>query len=228
MAKSLQKIEAQVLRSNGFSIKDIAKKLNVSVGSASQWCRNVSLSSRQIEVLAKRAHDPNYGKRVEYARKRQTELNEKISHLKEKGASEVGTLSKRDLFITGVALYWAEGFKKDSQLGFSNSDPKMINLFIKWLIVCQKMSLNSIRIRIVINESHHARIDEIQEYWSKQTGISHLQFQKPTFQKIVWKKKYENETSYFGVARIRVCRSTDLLRKVIGSIEGFHRNLSSN
>lgn len=228
MAKSLQKLEAQILRADGFSIKDIAKKLNVSVGSASQWCRNVTLSAHQIEILAKRAHDPTYGRRVDYAKKRRTELDEKIFFLKEKGASEVGTLSERDLFITGVALYWAEGFKKDTQLGFSNSDPKMISLFIKWLIVCQKISLNNIRIRVVINESHKERIDEIHEYWSKETGISHIQFQKPTFQKITWKKKYENEKIYFGVARIRVMRSTDLLRKVIGSIEGFQNNLSSN
>ena len=44
------------------------------------------------------------------------------------------TLKEKELFITGIMLYWAEGWKKNSKyVAFANSDPKMIQLFLKFL-----------------------------------------------------------------------------------------------
>lgn len=57
-----------------------------------------------------------------------------------KAAAEaaVGELSDRELFFTGVALYWAEGAKdkphrRTEVLQFINSDPNVITLFLRWL-----------------------------------------------------------------------------------------------
>ena len=53
MAKSLVKIQARQLRRKGQSIKDIAKRLEVSQSTTSIWCRDIKLSERQTNKLLK-------------------------------------------------------------------------------------------------------------------------------------------------------------------------------
>jgi hypothetical protein len=123
-----------------------------------------------------------------------------------------------------VNLYWAEGFKKDNQVGFSNSDSLMIKLFVLWLRNCCGVESERLRFRIGVNEQHKARVVVIEEYWSNFLGVSKNQFQKPFFQKSQWKKVYENSDQYYGVLRVRVTKSTDLLRLIMGWINGLKIN----
>ena len=224
MAKFEEKLKAEKLREQGESIKVIAKKLKVSPSTVSYWCRNIKLSPRQIGELERRARDPHYGRRLEYALTQQRKRIEKTERLKEKGIKEVGTLSKRELFLVGVALYWAEGFKKDTQVGFASSDPNMIQLFLKWLFDCCGYRSRDLIIRVTANISHKHRIQEIQDYWSKIISIPSVDFRKPFYQKVKWKKVYKNPNEYFGVLRVRVRKSTDFLRKIHGWIEGVKRS----
>lgn len=221
MAKSKQKFEAIKLRKTGESIKVIARKLDVSPGSVSVWCRNVKLSKDQIIELEKRARDPNYGKRLLNSTKQRAEKERKIKKLLEEGIREVENLSKRELFLVGIALYWAEGFKKDTQVGFANSNSGMINVYLKWLYACCGIRVQDLIPRVTLNISHKHRIDEVQKYWSESTRIPLESFRKPFFQKFMWKKIYENPNDYYGVLRIKVRRSTDFLRKIHGWIEGL-------
>jgi len=221
MAKYKQRIVARRLRKEGKSIKEIAKKVGVSVGSVSTWCHDIELSKEQIINLEKRARDPFYGRRLSYslAQKRKKEL--KIKRLHEEGKKEIGKLNKRELFLTGVALYWAEGFKKNSQAGLASMDPGMIRFFIKWLRECFDYRIEDLSLRVTVNISHKKRINEIEAYWAKVTKTPVEKFQKPFFQKVIWKKVYENPNEYYGVLRIKVRRSTDFLRKICGYIDGL-------
>lgn len=49
MAKSKEKNKALILRQNGESIKDIAKRLKISKSTVSLWCRDIKLTSEQIK-----------------------------------------------------------------------------------------------------------------------------------------------------------------------------------
>jgi len=224
MAKSKQHKKAIILRQKGISIKQIAKKLDVSSSTASLWCKSVKLTPEQIKELEKRYRDPFYGKRYENVMRQREKRLSKIKSLKEEGIKEIGKINNRDLFIAGVALYWAEGFKKDARLGFANSDPNMIKIFLKWLIFICNVPKHDIRLRVGLNISHKNRIDEIQKYWSDLTTIPLNQFQKPFFQKFVWKKEYPNPQEYFGVLRIRANKQLPLFRKIHGWIEGLKLN----
>jgi hypothetical protein len=224
MAKSYERLQARKLRTGGESIKVIAKKLGVSPSSVSLWCRNIKLSPSQIKELERRFKDPNYGNRLGYALKQQRKRILKTKRLKKQGIKEVGNLTKRELFLVGIALYWAEGFKKDSQAGFASSDPKMINIFLRWLYDCCDYKKEDLLLRVTVNISHKYRIDKIQRHWSEIAQISTTHFRKPFYQKVKWKKIYDNPNQYFGVLRIRVRKSADFLRKIHGWIEGlaFH------
>ncbi len=221
MAKPKARLKARQLRKMGMGIKTIASQLHVSSSTVSLWCRDIPLTSAQIRELEKRAHDPYYGRRLSYVLKQQKIRREKIQRFLEEGKRETQRISKKELFFAGVALYWAEGFKKDNQVGFANSDPTMINFFITWLQVCCDISKNRLRMRLGVNEQYKEKIDQIELFWSHALEISRNQFQKAFIQKVQWKKLYDHPEDYHGVLRIRVSKSTDLLRKIHGWIEGL-------
>jgi transcriptional regulator with XRE-family HTH domain len=221
MAKSKERLKALKLRRKGESIKSIAKQLGVSVGSVSVWCRGVVLTEDQTKKLEQQGKDPFYGKRMEYAIARRKTLDAKINRLRTEGVRQVGALNSRELFLVGIALYWSEGFKKDSQAGFANSNPEMIKLFIKWLNESCGYTSDDLLLRLTINISHKHREEGIKEYWSHVTKVPVEVFGKTFYQNVKWQKIYENPNEYYGVLRVKVRRSTDFLRKIHGWIEGL-------
>jgi transposase-like protein len=221
MAKSEKKIQARKFRRDGQSIKSIARDLEVSPGSVSLWCRDIVMTREQLDILEKNSKDPYYGKRLQNSLKQQSIRVEKTDRLKREGIEEVGKLSKRELLLVGIALYWAEGYKKDSQVGLGSSDSKMMQLYVKWLRECFDYSVEDLLFRVTVNESHEYRIKEIVQYWADLFGINISYFQKSFYQKAKWQKSYEHPEEYFGVLRIRVRKSSDFLRKIHGYIEGL-------
>ena len=221
MAKSALRLQARELRKIGLGVKTIAHQLHVSSSTTSLWTRDIKLTAKQINILEQRSHDPHYGRRLEYTNQQHENRISKINKLHKEGIVQVGDLTKRELFIAGINLYWAEGFKKDNLVGFSNSDPEMIKLFIKWLENCCHVGKERIKLRLGLNEQYVDKVDEIESFWIKQLHIPKEQFQKPFFQKVQWKKIYDNPEDYHGVLRVRVAKSTDLLRLIHGWIQGM-------
>ena len=226
MAKSKEKIKARKLRKKGESIKKIANLLKISVSTVSLWCRNVELTDKQIENLRKRQTDPFYGKKLDYYLKKKKEFNLKLLNLKNEGINSIGKLSKREIFLIGVALYWGEGFKKDSLVGLATLDINIAKFFIFWLNKSFGITTKDLILRITANISYKNKINELGKYWSRELKIPVGQFSKPFFQNTKWKKEYENKDNYHGVLRIRVRRSIDLLRKIFGYIEGISSNIT--
>jgi len=225
MSKPTLRIKARRLRKQGLGIKTIASQLSVSSSTASRWCKDVTLSQAQLLELQRRAHDPFYGKRALYLSQMRQNRQKEIDRLNQIGVQEINHLAKRELFIAGVALYWAEGFKKDNRLGFANSDPAMIRFFLRWLTACCKVPKNTIRVRVGLNISHKHRLEVVEQYWSKITNLPITQFQKPFFQKFIWKKDFPNPDSYMGVLRVRANQQLTLFRKIHGWIEGLKLNI---
>ena len=224
MAKSKLRLQAREMRRSGLGIKTIANKLGVSSSTTSLWCRDIELTEGQILLLGKNSRDPYFGKRRAYLEKMKGLHEQKLLNLRNKGIAQVGRLNEREMFIAGVALYWAEGFKKDKQVGFANSDPYMIQLFIRWIHESCGVSIGELRLRVGANEQYKDKVNYLEKYWSKITGISLTQFQKPFFQKVQWKKIYDNPNEYHGVLRVRVTKSVDLLRTINGYIDGLRVN----
>ncbi|VVA43301.1 conserved hypothetical protein [Candidatus Roizmanbacteria bacterium] len=221
MAKSKEKLKARKLRRKGESIKKISKLVKVSVSTASLWCRDIELTNSQIENLRKRQTDPFYGKRLDYYLKKKKEFNLKLLNLKNEGISSIGKLTKREIFIIGIALYWGEGFKKDSLVGLATLDINIAKFFIFWLNKSFGITTKDLILRVTANISYKSKINELGKYWSRELKIPVNQFSKPFFQNAKWKKEYENKNDYHGVLRIRARRSIDLLRKIFGYIEGI-------
>lgn len=224
MKRDIEKYEqARKLRQEGKSIRFISKTLKISSSSASIWSRDVELSNQQKINLASK------GKSVKllrsYARKRHEDkiINNKL--LFDQSKDMVEKLRPDSLFLIGVALYWAEGFKskKEPQVGFCNSDPKMVRFIIKWFEKSLKILREDFILRAEFNITHSVRKDEIEDYWSDLTGIPKSQFNKPYLQKVKKSRDYSNQGKYYGLLRIRVRKSSQLLVKLRGWIEGLSK-----
>lgn len=161
--------------------------------------------------------------RKKYQAQRTKDVVRLTDKLFQDGKRDVGKLTKRDLFMAGVALYWAEGFKHkdESGLGLGTSDPNMAKFYVSWLERCLGVSKIDLLFRVTANESHKDRIGKIERFWIKNLGVGKEQFAKPFYQKTTWKKIYPNRDEYFGVLRIRVRRSLNLLRKMRGWLAGM-------
>jgi len=138
------------------------------------------------------------------------------------GKKIIGTnFSKKEYMLIGASLYWAEGFKKDNRLGFANSDPYMIKLFLFWLENILDVPIECIRLRVGLNFSFTDRVGEIEKYWSDLTEIPIKQFNKAFFQKTKLQKNCPNRNSYYGVLRIRAIGQNDNFRKILGMVEAL-------
>lgn len=219
--KPIEYKKALVLRKTGKSILQIAKSLGVSISIVSLWCRKVELTEEQKEKLKGRKVNIRHLRRL--AKQSHLEKIFRVKRLFENSLAEIKPLTANEFFLTGLALYWAEGFKslKESRLGFCNTDPRMIKFIIKWFKKALKIKKEDFLLRTEFNESHKNRTKEIQSYWSKLTGIPLDQFEKPFHHHSVWLKDHNNPNTYFGVLRIRVRKSGELLNKMRGWISGL-------
>ena len=120
-------------------------------------------------------------------------------------------------------LYWAEGSKQkptnvSQGVKFSNSDPAMIRLFLRWLAVIAKIPLEDIKCELYIHRTGDAL--KAIHYWNK--------YLVPLKIRSVYYKKNKISThrknigvGYNGLVRLTVRKSTNLNRKITAWIEMF-------
>jgi len=219
MAKILERERAKCLRKKGESIGEIAKKLKVSKGTVSYWCKDIALSSTQIEHLTRQQKRAGLKTILMIAEKRRKKRMLDVKQFNNLGRKDVGKTSGRDLFMIGLALYWGEGYKKGSEeCGFTNSDPFIIKIIIKWLKDIYGVETDNLTLRVSINHIHKKRVPKVLKYWSQITGVSLGQFTKTSLIKTDSKKRYPNHDEHFGTLRIKVQKGTNLRRRILGSI----------
>ncbi len=223
--KQVEYEKAIAFRKTGKSLKKIAKLLGVSVSIVNVWTKTVELTEQQKEKLKRRKVRIRHLRRL--AKQSHLEKVARVKKLLKNASAEIKPLSEQELFLTGLALYWAEGFKsiKEGRLGFCNSDPRMIKFMIKWFVKALKIKKNDFILRTEFNETHKDRTEEIKSFWTKLTGIPLNQFEKPYFHRSTWLRDYPNRDTYFGVLRIRVRRSSELLHKMKGWINGLSTSI---
>jgi len=227
MTNTVEKNKVLALRKKGKSLNEITAKINIAKSTVYSWCRNIKLGPTQIKRLAERQKTGSYKGRKKFLERIRQKRIKETNLLKKQGIKEIGKLNKRDLFIAGVALYWGEGYTYPGgyQVGFTNSDPKIILLMLKWFKEICKIPKDEFSFQIKINVTHKNRIKEVENYWSKITNVPLSQFNKTVLIKSKSKKVYQNFNSHFGTLRITVRKGTKLRRKINGWIEGLTRKI---
>ncbi len=178
MALKEKRAQALILRKQELSYSQIKKKLKVSKSTLSYWLRDYPLSREKINELR-----GNNEKRIE--RYRETRRKTKEKRLKEfylEQKKKIFPLSKRDLFIAGLFLYWGEGGKTMSNhVSVSNTDPSVINFFINWIEKVLKISRE--KLRFSLHLYNDMDVEKELSFWSKILNIPKNQFSKPYIKK---------------------------------------------
>lgn len=151
------------LRKQGKSYNEINRILNVPKSTLSYWFKDLDLPEKLVERLYNRMRSA--GTRALVARnKRQTIIaREKAEQIQSEAAEDVGKLSRRELFLVGAALYWAEGGRRKSGSGgrrveFSNSDPAVITTMMRFFRVVCLVAEHKFRIHLTIHSNAEVQV----------------------------------------------------------------------
>jgi len=216
-----EKQKALQLRRRGLSIKDIASKLGVSKGSVSLWCQEITLTARQVAVLKKIQIEAGNAGRIIGAEINKQKRLDAIARHEVQGKEKIKNLSRRDLLMLGIGLYWGEGVKsRTGTASLVNSDPTLILIGYRWFQECLGVKTEEFNPYIYISEIHKNRENDIIKFWSDYLDIPKSQFKDIIFLKNRPKKIYENHNSYYGVMALMVRKGTDLKYEILGLIEG--------
>lgn len=208
--------EAQRLRREGYSIKEISRTVNAAQSSVSLWVRNVSLTHAQRLRLHAKTHAPEVIEKRRVARL-ENEAKKRQFHI-DRASNEVGNLTRREVWLIGTALYWAEGGKTQRTVRFSNGDPRAILIMLTYFRDVCEVKEDKLRVHIHIHESLDAIAAE--KYWSKITKIPRTRFYK-TYCKPNSSSKNLRNTLPYGVCDIYVS-DVKLFLKIQGWIRGIY------
>jgi len=211
------KLKAQALRKQGLSVKEIQKRLKVSRSSVSLWVRDIRLTKKQLEKLYLNKRTGALKGSIVAAMNKIRIREELTKKLIEKGEKEVGKIFQRDKFITGIALYFAEGEKSSEHISFSNSDPRAIEFMVGWFRKFCKVPEEKFRCSLYIHDNLNE--NTAKKFWSKLTKIPLSQFRKSYIVKNNPHRLRKVKHPY-GVLRIGVS-NVNLHRKIIGWISGI-------
>ena len=217
--KLTEKTEAVRLRKLGRSYKEIRKKLSISKGTLSLWLRDIGLTEKQKERLYVELRQKNAYRLAKF---NQTKKKERSKLIIAQAEKESVVLFRNPLFLSGLMLYWAEGDKSEDReaVKFSNSDPLIIKLMMRWFREICNIPEKKFRIALHIHELFCRK--DVEKYWSKLTDIPFTQFHKTQIKPT--SLRFRRNRLYNGTCAI-VINSKDLFRKIkgwkIGAIAKF-------
>ncbi|MEV2246842.1 hypothetical protein [Streptomyces sp. NPDC049970] len=211
-AKDDLRDRARELRLQGMTYDRIQVELGCSKSSISLWVRDLPKPPRRTRedasAIARRGWEATLRQRE--VERRQT---------REAARRETARLGERELFVAGVALYWAEGtkskpYRRQERVSFVNSDPNVISVFLAWL---RLVGVTAERLRFHVHVHESADVAEAERFWADHTGAHASRFGKTSLKRHQPKTNRKNTgAEYRGCLVIHVLQSAELYRRIEG------------
>jgi hypothetical protein len=167
------------LRKKGHSYRDILAEVRVSKSSLSLWLKDLPLTDDEKHYLKKRKDSNITRGSIRAANSNHMRRVVRDGFLLKEAKEDFVLVSKDPFFHVGLALYWAEGAKRNSTFAFMNSDPEMISFMIAWCKKFLKVSETEIGLRLYIHKPYAHENCEL--FWSKGTGLPMGNFKKTIY-----------------------------------------------
>lgn len=208
------KPKAIELRRQGWTYREIAGSLDISIGTCSLWLRDVPTPPRpghdqeRVAAMWKERWEP-----IHIAREQERQKTKLAA------CREIGEMGTRDILVAGALVYWCEGekdksYRRTERVSFINSDPALIVLFRRFLRTAG-VSREQLRFRLHIHET--ADLGAATEWWSELVEFPAEEFQKPVIKRHNPKTVRKNLVDgYRGCLQISVTKSADLYRRIEG------------
>lgn len=215
MARLQDHQKALELRKQAMSYSQIKAVLKVSKSTLSVWLKDYPLSKERIRELR-----GNSERRIERFRQTMREKrNVRLAEVYEIQKKVIIPLSKRELLIAGLMLYWGEGTKYGTgTLLLANTDPSMIKFFIRWLNQSFGIPKNKLKVRLHLYKDMDVK--EELNYWSTELKIPVLQFSPPYIKKTSSKRINHKGGFGHGTCNIGI-NSVSLKEKVLMSVKAI-------
>ncbi|HEY4512781.1 MAG TPA: hypothetical protein VJH63_03995 [Candidatus Paceibacterota bacterium] len=224
------KEKAIELRKVGKSYSEILKILNLpSKGTLSLWFRDIQLNMeerKRLEKNMKLATDRGLKKFNVNRSKRILEENQQA---RLQGILKIGAISKRELLLIGSTLYWGEGTKAENKgsakaITFTNSDPLMIAVFMRFVRTIWNVEERRIRAGIHIYPS--IKPADARKYWSKVTRLPPERFYIVNQVSRASQGKRAYNLLPYGTAAIKI-NNRKLFYDIKGMIQGVINGLKN-
>ncbi len=196
MAHDNLRQKAISLRKRGYSYSHIQSIVPVSKSTISYWLSGIEYVPNKT-TIAKITKA-----RIASSVSKNRIKNETIINARNQAKRDIESFDRRDLFMLGIGLYIGEGTKSYDQVRIINSDPKIVNLGIRWLKEICGLSDDNLAIRIHMYPDNN--VNRVINFWSRSTGLSKNHFQKPYIDRREGKKISKKGKLPFGTAHLKV------------------------
>jgi len=197
-SKVREKEKAISLRKKGYTYNEILKEIHVSRSSLSLWLKDLSLTRLEKQVLKKRKTANISRGRIKAAASQYRNKEARIQRMFEEAQKEFDVFKDSHLFQVGIALYWAEGAKRNTFFAFSNSDVKMVSLMLEWMEIFLGMDRKNVHTRLYIHKPYAT--ENCENYWATRLHIPEEVFKKTIYKKT--RSLVKRRPQYKGVLRI--------------------------
>jgi len=180
-AKDISKIKNLYLIKKK-SVSEIAKIFNCSENKINYWLAKNKIKKRSISEAVYIKHNPK-GDPFKFRLPK--------------------NIKEAELFGMGLGIYWGEGTKANkTTVRLGNSDPALLNIFIKFLVTFFNIKKKDLRFHMHIFSD--IDLDKAYEFWIKKLKIKKDQFYKPIITKTGKLGTYRRKSDY-GVVTVYYC-----------------------
>lgn len=210
------------LRKKGESYNNIRRILGIkSKGTLSNWFKDIKLSNESLKLLEKNNKIAHERGLFVSNKDRKIKIKDENEKAYIEGQNYIQSISKKELLLIGAVLYWGEGTKSEKNsvsLSFSNSDPLMISVYMRFIREILEISEERIRAGIHIYPS--TSVDEAKKFWSKTTKLPENRFYIITQISRASQNKRPFNMLPYGTLAIKV-NNRQQFYKVKGMIQGI-------
>lgn len=221
--------QALALRLEGKTYGEIRYVLNVAKSTQSDWFKSLILSREAQNILAGKQGNGLIALGL-FNERRTRAISSENEAIRNSYEKEVGSISKRELMLIGASLYWAEGYKNFNTarknypyIGFSNSDPQMMKVFICFLK--DVLGIGNEKLRLEVHIYPQQSLSEACTYWHQVTGISEDRIRAYVAVSIASRGKRPKNLLPHGTAYLRINSRKEFF-KVRGLIDGIIKTIS--
>lgn len=218
--------QAIALRKQGKSYTEIQAMIKVSKGTLSYWLKNITLLPNEQKRLLNKMNTAGTQALIKRNKHQTVLAAQRAMQTRTAARKQIRKLTSQDLFLVGVALYWGEGYKRGAEgsawkcVDFTNSDPDMIVIMLKFFQECCAVPKIKIRMHLMLHDQ--SQKNNAIRFWSRTTNIPIKQFVYTSFT-VSKASKGKRQHLKYGTVHIRI-HDTTLFFRIIGWIDGLRRN----
>lgn len=220
------KNKAIQLRKQGKSYNEINKLLGIPKSTLSTWLKNYPLSEQAKKNNLERVKLIWAKNITEFNRRRSEKYQRDTKCLIKNFSKETPLISDRNLFFIGLALFWAEGGKREKwNVRFVNSDPQIIQTMMLFFRKVCKVPDEKFTLRIHLYPCIKEKAAK--KFWLKVTKLRVNQFRGSQIQisRSSKGKRPINRLPY-GTLHINI-GDTHLNKKIKGWLLGLSEQINN-